>query len=75
MKNNTTSTIELNPDTSLGIYLLSTIHKIQDGTYSQEEAIKTISYLLEKLNKTNYTPYQVRNENNKELRKVLKPQN
>ena len=75
MKNNTTSTIELNPDTSLGIYLLSTIHKIKDGTYSQEEAIKTISYLLEKLNKTNYTPYQVRNENNKELRKVLKPQN
>ena len=75
MKNNTTSTIELNPDTSLGIYLLSTIHKIQEGTYSQEEAIKTISYLLEKLNKTNYTPYQVRNENNKELRKVLKPQN
>ena len=75
MKNNTTSTIELNPDTSLGIYLLSTIHKIKDGTYSREEAIKTISYLLEKLNKTNYTPYQVRNENNKELRKVLKPQN
>ncbi len=75
MKNNTTSTIELNPDTSLGIYLLSTIHKIKEGTYSQEEAIKTISYLLEKLNKTNYTPYQVRNENNKELRKVLKPQN
>lgn len=75
MKNNTTSTIELNPDTSLGIYLLSTIHKIKEGTYSQEEAIKTISYLLEKLNKTNYTPYQVRNENNKELRKILKPQN
>ncbi len=75
MKNNTTSTVELNPDTSLGIYLLSTIHKIQEGTYSQEEAIKTISYLLERLNKTNYTPYQVRNENNKELRKILKPIN
>ena len=74
MKNNTTSTVELNPNTSLGIYLLSTIHKIQNGIYDPEEEIKTITYLLENLNKTIYTPYQVRNENNKELRKILKPQ-
>ena len=74
-ENTTTSTIELNPNTSLGIYLLSTIHKIQKETYQKEEEIKTISYLLEKLNKTSYTPYQVRNENNKQLRKILKPTN
>ena len=75
MENTTTSTIELNPNTSLGIYLLSTIHKIQKGTYQKEEEIKIISYLLEKLNKTSYTPYQVRHENNKQLRKILKPTN
>ena len=70
-----TSRIILDETTPLGIYLQSTIHKIQEGKYDLSEEIKMISYLLDTLNNEEYTSYQVRNENNKNLKKILKPIN
>ena len=70
-----TSRIILDETTSLGIYLQSTIHKIQEGKYDLSEEVKMISYLLDTLNNEEYTSYQVRSENHKNLKKILKPIN
>ena len=70
-----TSKIILDETTPLGIYLQSTIHKIQEGKYDLSEEIKMISYLLDTLNSSEYTSYQVRNENHKNLRKILNQTN
>lgn len=70
-----TSKIILDETTPLGIYLQSTIHKIQEGKYDLSEEVKMISYLLDTLNSSEYTSYQVRNENHKNLRKILKSTN
>ena len=70
-----TSKIILDETTPLGIYLQSIVHKIQEGKYDLSTEIKTISYLLDALNKNEYTPYQVRSENHKKLKKILKPTN
>ncbi len=70
-----TSRIILDETTSLGIYLQSTIHKIQEGKYDLSEEVKMISYLLDTFNNEEYTSYQVRSENHKNLKKILKPIN
>lgn len=67
------STIELNPETETGVYLLNTLHKFETGTYEPEEASEEVKGLLTKLNsKREYVPSCLNNINDKNVKQMIR---
>lgn len=69
----TDSTIELNPGTETGVYLLNTLHKFERETYEPEEAAEEVRGLLTKLNsKREYVPSCLNNINDKNVKQMIR---
>lgn len=67
------STIELNPNTEIGVYLFNTLHQIIEGNYNPDDAQEEVKTLLEKMNnKSEYTPSCLKTSNAKKVMKMIK---
>lgn len=67
------SSVELNPSTETGVYLLNTLHKLERGIYEPEEASEEVKGLLTKLNnKREYVPACLSNVNDKKVKQMIR---
>lgn len=66
------SSIELNPDTEAGIYLLNVIHKVYNQNYNPEEEQEEVRNLLLKLNSDKeYVPSGLLEGNDKKIKQMI----